>query len=95
MCEQSPLKALELFHAQPDKFDLVITDMTMPQMLGTTLIKEMLMVRPELPIILCTGFSEKINEEKVLAMGARAFMMKPIVMTEIAKAIRNALDGKR
>jgi PAS domain S-box-containing protein len=95
VCEQSPLKALELFHAQPDKFDLVITDMTMPQMLGTTLIKEMLMVRPELPIIFCTGFSEKINEEKVLAMGARAFMMKPIVMTEIAKAIRNALDGKR
>jgi YesN/AraC family two-component response regulator len=50
---------LELFHAQPDKFDLVITDMTMPQMPGTSLIKEMLMVRPDLPIILCTGFSER------------------------------------
>ena len=59
VCEQSPLKALELFHAQPDKFDLVITDMTMPQMPGTSLIKEMLMVRPDLPIILCTGFSER------------------------------------
>ncbi|RPI77005.1 MAG: hybrid sensor histidine kinase/response regulator, partial [Desulfobacteraceae bacterium] len=93
--EQSPLKALELFHAQPDRFDLVITDMTMPQMLGTTLIKEILMVRPELPVILCTGFSERINEEKVLAMGARAFIMKPIVMAEIAKVIRNALDGQR
>jgi DNA-binding NtrC family response regulator len=86
-----PLKAID----QPDKFDLVITDMTMPQMLGTSLIKEMLMVRPDLPIILCTGFSERINDEKALAIGARAFIMKPIVMTEIAKVIRNALDGKR
>jgi PAS domain S-box-containing protein len=92
VCEQSPLKALELFQAQPDKFDLIITDMTMPQMLGTTLVKEMLLVRPEVPIILCTGFSEQINEEKALAIGVRAFMMKPIVMTEIAKIIRNVLD---
>jgi len=88
----SSIEALELFRAQPDKFDLVITDMTIPNMTGDELAKELMGIRPDLPIILCTGFSELINEHKAKAMGIRAFVMKPIVQREMAKAVRKALD---
>jgi len=89
----SPIEALEAFKAQPDKFDLVITDMTMPKMTGDELAKELMAIRPDIPIILCTGFSELINEEKAKAMGIRAFVMKPVVQREMANAVRKALDS--
>jgi len=88
----SSIEALEAFRAQPDKFDLVITDMTMPNMTGDELARELMRIRPDLPIILCTGFSELIDEQKAKAMGIRAFVMKPVVMAEMAKAVRKALD---
>ncbi len=88
----SSIEALEAFKAQPNKFDLVITDMTMPKMTGDELAKELMRIKPNSPIIICTGFSEKITEEKARAMGIRRLIMKPIVQREMAKAIREALD---
>jgi len=84
--------ALELFKSLPHEFDLVITDMTMPNMTGDALAKELLSIRPDLPIILCTGFSANIDEEKAAAMGIRAFVSKPVLKGEIATTIREVLD---
>ncbi|TET92815.1 MAG: response regulator, partial [Desulfobacteraceae bacterium] len=78
----------------PDKFDLIISDMTMPKMTGDELAKKFMAIRPNIPIILCTGFSERINEEKAKAIGIRKFIMKPIVMREMAEAIRQVLAEK-
>ena len=88
----SSIEALELFQAQPNKFDLVITDMTMPNMTGEKLARELVAIRRDIPIILCTGFSEHINEAKAKAIGIQKFVMKPFVMREMAKAIRQVLD---
>ncbi|MBW1741609.1 MAG: response regulator [Deltaproteobacteria bacterium] len=88
------VKALESFRAQPDKFDLVITDQTMPHMTGEMLAKELIRIRPDIPIILCTGFSEAITPERAKAMGIREFMMKPIDTSELGKSIRRVLDHK-
>jgi len=90
----SSVEALELFRNQPEKFDLVITDMTMPNMTGDKLAREMMGIRPGMPIILCTGFSPHLAEEKVKKMGIRELVMKPLVMSDLAKAIRRVLDQK-
>ena len=90
----SSIEALELFKAQPDRFDLVITDMTMPHMTGDDLAGELMLIKPEIPVILCTGFSAKINEKQAMAMGIRAFVLKPFVMGEIATKVREVLDGR-
>ncbi|MBW2002275.1 MAG: PAS domain S-box protein, partial [Deltaproteobacteria bacterium] len=82
----SPIEALAAFKALSDKFDLIISDMTMPKMTGDELAKELMGVRPDIPIILCTGFSEYITEEKAKAMGIRKFVMKPLIMREMAEA---------
>ncbi|HIJ54737.1 MAG TPA: PAS domain S-box protein [Deltaproteobacteria bacterium] len=96
MCESktSPVEAIELFQLDPTQFDLLITDMTMPHMNGKKLAEEILKIRPDIPIILCTGYSDKIDEEQTKEIGIRAYVMKPIVMVEIAKTIRQVLDGK-
>jgi len=91
----SSMEALEVFREQPDKFDLVVTDMTMPNMTGIDLCKELLQIRVDIPIILCTGFSEMITEEKSKQIGIKAFMMKPLVMREIAEAVRRVLDQEK
>ena len=91
----SSIEALEAFRANSDKYDLVITDYTMPNMTGIELTKKLLRLRPDIPIILCTGFSEQINEEKAKEKGIRAFLMKPIVMHEMANSIRKVLDQDR
>jgi PAS domain S-box-containing protein len=88
------LEALELFKENPDRFDLVITDMTMPKMTGGQLSQNLLAIRPDLPIILCTGFSEQINAEKAKALGVRGFIQKPILLNEISSLIREVLDRK-
>ena len=90
----SSLEALELFKAKPDRFDLVITDMTMPNMTGDKLSRELMQIRPDIPVIICTGYSERISEEKVKVMGIRAFAMKPLIMADLAKTVRNVLDNK-
>ncbi len=89
--------ALRLFRENPESFDLVITDMTMPDMTGAELAREILRFRPETPIILCTGYSELICEEEALRMGIRRFLMKPLFMGDVAREIRAVLDtdGRR
>ena len=89
-----PEKALALLTVDPLAYDLLLTDMTMPKMNGAMLTQAALKIRPTLPVILCTGFSELINEQKAQAIGVRAFAMKPLVRKSIATTIRHALgDG--
>jgi CheY-like chemotaxis protein len=88
----SPIEALEAFRANPQKFDLVITDLTMPQMSGLNLARKIMEIRPGMPIIICTGFSEQTNEQAAGAIGIRAFLFKPLVMRDIAGAVRKVLD---
>lgn len=88
----SSIEALEAFRARPDKFDLVMTDQTMPHMTGAEFTKEILIIRPDMPIILCTGFSEILTPEKAKALGVKKFVMKPLVLNQIAETIRQVLD---
>ncbi len=90
----SSVEALEAFRSDPEKFDLVITDMTMPNMTGDKLAEEIMAIRPDTPIILCTGFSQLITEGQAKKMGIREFVMKPLVMSDLAKTIRKVLDKK-
>ena len=89
------IEALELFRAHPERFDLVITDMTMPNMMGDKLAKELMGIRADIPIVLCTGFSEYITEEAAKEIGIREFVMKPLVTSGLAKTIRRVLDRQR
>ena len=86
----SSIEALEAFRAQPDKFDLVVTDQTMPNMTGVELIKELRQIRSNIPIVLCTGYSEMIDKKKAKEMGI-SFVLKPVVMSEIANTVREVL----
>jgi len=88
----SSMEALELFQARCDDFDLVITDLTMPHMTGDKLAKELLKIRHDIPIILCTGYSERVSEGNAKEMGIKEFVMKPLVMRDLAKVIRKVLD---
>jgi PAS domain S-box-containing protein len=90
----NPRDALELFRHDPGAFDLAIMDQSMPQMLGVELAREILRLRPGFPIILCTGFSETLNEEEALAAGVGAFMFKPFSVKEIAGKIRGVLSPR-
>ena len=88
----SSTEALKLFRSDPQAFDLVITDYTMPRMTGAALALELRKVRKDIPLILCSGYSEMISEEKAKEMGINAFVMKPISSRSIAEAIRKVLD---
>jgi PAS domain S-box-containing protein len=87
----SSLEALAVFRAAPERFDLVITDQTMPLMSGDVLAQELRAIRPELPIILCTGYSQNIDAEQAAAKGFDAFCMKPLVMQELGVVIQRVL----
>jgi signal transduction histidine kinase/ActR/RegA family two-component response regulator len=91
--QTSSAEALEAFARQPDQFDLVITDMTMPNMTGDLLARSIWDIRPGIPVILCTGYNEMMSEDKAIAMGIRKFILKPIDKDELAMAIRSALNG--
>lgn len=93
IAKTSSIEALELFQAKPDQFDLVITDMTMPHITGERLAQELMRIRPDIPIILCTGFSKEITAERAKEMGIREFVMKPLVIRDLAKTVRKVLDG--
>jgi CheY-like chemotaxis protein len=88
------LEALEAFRADPDGFALVITDQTMPIMTGAALMAELRHIRPDIPIILCTGFSHLINDAKVKTLGADALVMKPVVTHEFAAIVKQVLDKR-
>lgn len=87
----SPMAALDAYQKNPNDFDLLITDMTMPKMTGTTLAEKVLAIRPDFPIILCTGFSEEVNEENIEIFGIREYISKPAGRYCLATAIRKAL----
>lgn len=87
-------EALELFKASPHKYDLLITDQTMPSLLGTELAQEALKIRPDLPVILCTGFAESVNEETCRKIGIRDYMLKPIVGRDLVANIKDLLSEK-
>ena len=90
----SSMAALEAFKAKPDNYDLVITDMTMPKMTGAQLTAELREIRPDIPVILCTGYSETINEEKIEIMGISAYIEKPILRNKMAEVIQRVFDDK-
>jgi YesN/AraC family two-component response regulator len=83
--------ALEVFRAVPEKFDLVITDQTMPYLTGVDLAKKILEIRPDIPIIMLTGHSDLIDEQRAKALGIARFLMKPISLEEIAQAMGEIL----
>ncbi len=85
-------EALEAFRRKPNYFDLVISDMTMPKMTGDQLAIELKNIRADIPVIICTGFSERINEENFKTLGICGLLMKPIVLSELAKTVRKVLD---
>ena len=88
----TPVEALEKYQRNPKRFDLIITDMTMPQMTGLQLTKRLKAIEPQARIILCTGFSAYITPEKAEAMGIMGYLMKPIVKLEMAGLVRKVLD---
>jgi len=89
------VQALEIFTENPDAYDIIITDMTMPCLTGLDLAKEIWKIRPHMPIILCTGHSNLINEEQAKKEGIRRFIMKPLRHRELARAVRDVLDEQR
>lgn len=89
----SSLEALEDFRTQPDKYQLVITDMVMPEKTGDQLAKDLLAIRPDIPIIMCTGWSEPVNEKQARGIGIRSYLKKPVTRQDFAQTVRNVLDG--
>ena len=89
-----PVEALEWFKADPDQFNVIITDMTMPRMTGDRLAQEILKIRSDMPIIICTGYSERMSEKKAEALGVSKYIEKPIDLRDLASAIREVLDGQ-
>ena len=90
----SSIEALDTFRKQPKKFDLVITDQTMPEMTGLELARQLILIRPDIPVILSTGYSETIGEDNAKALGIGAYVMKPVRVREVAVKIRKLLDHK-
>ena len=92
MFQTSSLEALEVFRSNPSDFDLIITDMTMPNMTGEKLAKELMKIRPDISIILCTGYSNKITDKTAADLGIKAFAYKPFAMKDLAMIVRKVLD---
>ncbi len=89
-----PSEAVELFKADPHRFQLVITDTTMPKMTGDRVVEELLKIRSDTRIIICTGYSERVNEERAREIGTRSCLMKPLNFQVLANAVRKVLDEK-
>jgi DNA-binding NtrC family response regulator len=90
----SSIDALEAFSVQPGKYDLIVSDMTMPKMNGEHLAVEIKKIAPSVPIILCTGFSTRLNSQKLQKIGVARILMKPLTMNELAVNVRLALDHR-
>jgi CheY-like chemotaxis protein len=88
----SSYDALEAFRKQPDKYDMVITDITMPKMTGEQLAAEIKKIRPNIPIILCTGFSNRITSEGAIEKGISSILMKPLTIRDLANSVRKIMD---
>lgn len=85
--------ALDKFRDSPENYDIIITDLTMPKITGEKLAQEVMKIRPDIPIILCTGHSERIKDEKLESLGIRKVLIKPLELNELARAIREVLDN--
>ncbi len=88
----SGTEALALFKDRPNQFDLVMTDTNMPNMPGDILARELMKIRPDIPVVICTGLSKRMSEEKAKEMGIKAFVMKPLSMRVLAEMVRRVLD---
>ena len=88
------ITALEIFRADPGRFDLVVTDQTMPDITGDQLTREFRSIRPDIPIILCTGYSESITPERAAALGINEFAYKPVGASSLGRLVRAVLDRK-
>jgi CheY-like chemotaxis protein len=88
----SSIEALEAFQPDPESIDVIITDMTMPNMTGDKLARQIRKIRSDIPIIMCTGFSEKVNGVQASTMEINAFLMKPVDKTKFARTLRKVLD---
>jgi DNA-binding NtrC family response regulator len=93
--QSCPQQALETISRNPAGIDLLITDMTMPVMTGLALAQAAWRVKPGLPVVVCTGYSDQLDEKSALAMGITAFLMKPVHARELGAAVRQALDQTR
>ncbi len=91
---QDSLQAFLLFESNPQKYDLIITDMAMPGMVGTQMAEKMLNIRSDIPIIICSGYSERISSDKAKALKIKAFIDKPILIEELATKVREVLDNQ-
>jgi len=87
----SSVEALKLFRSRPKSFDLVITDMTMPNMTGDELARELFKIRADIPVIICTGYSRKLSDTTVLDNGIEGVLYKPVVKAELAGMVKNAM----
>ena len=94
ICE-SALEALEMIRKDPEAFDVVITDLTMPRMRGDTLAREIMVIRSDLPVILCTGQDFPLAEEHLKKIGVSALLKKPLGRTALARTVREVLDKNR
>jgi CheY-like chemotaxis protein len=91
----SSVEALKTFQAAPWQFDVVITDQTMPVMTGERLACELRRIRPDIPIILCTGFSHTMTASKAQALGVDAFLLKPLGFRELGLALQQVLERRQ
>jgi CheY-like chemotaxis protein len=89
-----PIEALEQFRHAPEQFDLVISDVTMPQMGGPEMAREMMKIRPDLPVLLCTGYRADITKKIVSNIGVRDLLLKPLARQELSTTIRRVLDRR-
>ncbi|MEW6670713.1 MAG: PAS domain S-box protein [Thermodesulfobacteriota bacterium] len=93
--ESNSVEALKIFQENPKGFDIVITDMAMPHMSGDRLASELIRIRPDIPVILCTGYSDRIDEKKARALGIKSFIMKPFSRHNLAGIVRKVLDDEK
>jgi len=91
----SSVEALEEFRSDPDRYDLVISDMTMPNLTADKLAAELIKIRSDIPIIILTGYSKKMSEELAARIGIKWLINKPVEMSELARAVRNVLDKEK
>ena len=92
IAETSSKRALDLVRENPDRFDLMISDMTMPEMTGDLLTRAISEAAPDLPVVICTGFSERIDEARAQSLGVKRVILKPIAKSDLAETVRTVLD---
>ncbi len=95
IADSDPHNALDLFTEDPERFDLVVTDLTMPKMIGTELAEHIHAVRSNLPIILCTGFSEGLTDGMLERIGVTKLLMKPVISSELSLVVETCLTQER